>query len=153
MWELLQFGLGGEATARDLSTLRDGRVMPVHLQMGTRKQPKIHQWCGVFRCGWRSWWGNRSRRPLACHLCSDMPALCRLPCLTEGACRYLLASEAWLSLVEQLWGRLISEQELANESAQLSKQLWQHPSSVSTEESVMWDPVLEKDGFAWPRLC
>lgn len=80
-----------------------------------------------------------------------MPALCRFTCLTEGACGYLLASGARLGLVEQLWGRLISEQELANELAQLSKQLRQHPSSVSTEESVMWDPVLFLHGVGYAK--
>lgn len=35
-----QFGSGGEALARDLSTLRDEWVTLAHVQMGVRKQPK-----------------------------------------------------------------------------------------------------------------
>lgn len=38
-----QFGSGGEATARDLSTLRDEWVTLAYLQVGTRKQPKVRQ--------------------------------------------------------------------------------------------------------------
>lgn len=36
-----QFGSGGKATARDLSTLRDVWVMLVDLQVEIRKQPRI----------------------------------------------------------------------------------------------------------------